>query len=158
MPDHFDQGIGLNGSVKKRNVAVLTKASRLISVSASMAKRSQRTTPASPTEAQTIAIQSYNYCTRYDYAPPPPPPTPLPYATHYTILVMAISCKGRVARCGRSAGCVLCALWAVSAAVRVWRGYPVGVSVASSRSRLTWDSASTMNRSQRTTPASPRAL
>jgi len=29
-----------------------------------------------------------------------------------------------VARCGRSAGCVLCALWAVSAAV--WGGVPCG--------------------------------
>jgi len=36
-----------------------------------------------------------------------------------------------VARCGRSAGCVLCALWAVSAAV-LEGGYPVGVSISSS--------------------------
>jgi len=34
-----------------------------------------------------------------------------------------------VARRGRSAGCVLCALWAVSAAVCVG-GYPVGVSIS----------------------------
>jgi len=34
-----------------------------------------------------------------------------------------------VARCGRSAGCVLCGLWAVSAAV--CGGYAVGVSVSS---------------------------
>jgi len=37
----------------------------------------------------------------------------------------------RVARCGRSAGCVLCALWAVSAAV-LGGGDPVRVSISSS--------------------------
>jgi len=36
-----------------------------------------------------------------------------------------------VARYGRTAGCVLCALWAVSAAV-LGGGYPVGVSISSS--------------------------
>ena len=35
-----------------------------------------------------------------------------------------------IARCGRSAGCVLCALWAVPAAV-FGGGYPVGVSISS---------------------------
>jgi len=35
------------------------------------------------------------------------------------------------ARCGRSAGCVLCALWAVTAAVLGGR-YAVGVSIPSS--------------------------
>ena len=34
-----------------------------------------------------------------------------------------------VTRCGRSAGCVLCALWAVTAAV-CGGGYPVGVSIS----------------------------
>ena len=37
-----------------------------------------------------------------------------------------------VACCGRSAGCVLCVLWAVSAAVLgEGGGYPVGVSISS---------------------------
>ena len=36
-----------------------------------------------------------------------------------------------VARCGLNAGCVLCVLWAMSAAVCVG-GYPVGVSISSS--------------------------
>ena len=36
-----------------------------------------------------------------------------------------------VARCGGSAGCVLCVLWAVPAAV-LRGGYPVGVSISSS--------------------------
>ena len=35
-----------------------------------------------------------------------------------------------VARCGGSAGCVLCVLWAMSAAVLGGR-YPVGVSISS---------------------------
>jgi len=35
-----------------------------------------------------------------------------------------------VVRCGRSAGCVLCVLWAISAAV--WGGVPCGVSISSS--------------------------
>jgi len=39
-----------------------------------------------------------------------------------------------VVRCGRSAGCVLCVLWAISAAV--WGEYPVGLSRSSSLTRV----------------------
>jgi len=39
--------------------------------------------------ARTIAIIVHVYCAIYDA-----PPTPLWYATHHTILAMAISCKG----------------------------------------------------------------
>ena len=83
-----------------------------------------------------------------------PPLIPFVYAMHHTILVMAISCEAQergehrpiewgrrvcgglssalgVARCGRSAGCVLCVLWGVSAVVCVGGGYPVGVSISS---------------------------
>jgi len=54
-------------------------------------------------------------------------------------LVKANVCGGLsstlgVARCGRSAGGVLCALWAVSAVV-LGRGYPVGVRISSSSSQ-----------------------
>jgi len=44
-----------------------------------------------------------------------------------------------VARCGRSAGCVLCVLWAMSAAVLGGGGgggYPVGISISSSKQRF----------------------
>jgi len=41
--------------------------------------------------ARTNAILLHVYCARYDA-----PPTPPLYAIHYTILVMAISCKGQV--------------------------------------------------------------
>ena len=37
-----------------------------------------------------------------------------------------------IARCGRSAGCVLCVLWDMSAAVCMCGGYPAGVSISSS--------------------------
>ena len=40
--------------------------------------------------ARTITILLHVYCARNDA-----PPTPLLYAIHYTILVMAISCKGQ---------------------------------------------------------------
>jgi len=43
--------------------------------------------------ARTIAILLHVYCAIYDA-----PPTPLLYATHHTILVMAISCKGQLER------------------------------------------------------------
>jgi len=42
--------------------------------------------------ALTIAILLHVHCAHYDT----PPPIPLLYAIHHTILVMAISCKGRV--------------------------------------------------------------
>jgi len=41
--------------------------------------------------AHTIAILLHVYCAIYDA-----PPAPLVYATHHTILVIAISCKGQV--------------------------------------------------------------
>jgi len=44
--------------------------------------------------ARTIAILLHVYCARYDA-----PPTPPLYAIHYTILVMAISCKGQCMAC-----------------------------------------------------------
>jgi len=63
------------------------------------------------------------------------------HAIHHTILVITVSCKHQyewarrvcgglssalgVTRCGRSAGCVLCVLWAMSAAV-LGRGVPCG--------------------------------
>jgi len=37
-----------------------------------------------------------------------------------------------VARCGRSAGCVMYVLWAMSAAVLGGGGYPMGVGISSS--------------------------
>jgi len=52
-------------------------------------------TPPPTRISHTIALLSHDYCAMYD-----PPPTPRVYAMHYTILVMAISCKGQV--CGRS--------------------------------------------------------
>jgi len=48
--------------------------------------------------ARTIAIPVHVYCARYD-APPIPPW----YAIHYTILVMAISCKGQLGEGGSAA-------------------------------------------------------
>jgi len=70
--------------------------------------------------------------------PPSPPPLParsgerrLESSLWFAVVCGGLSSAVGVVQCGRSAGCVLCVLWVMSAAVCVG-GYPVGVSISSS--------------------------
>jgi len=71
---------------------------------------------------------------------PPSPPAakdgtwPIKMFFHFKVVCGGLSSALGVARCGRSAGCLLCVLWAMSA--EVWGGYPVGVSISSSLYKL----------------------